>query len=697
MSRPVSHPAPRLALAAALSLGLLACGGGGSPAAPVADVQLASELTLTAAAGSVRAGGAPLALTAGLNGAGSVGWQLAAGSPGSLSAASGATVNYLPPAGGVLEPVQVSVTASSGKLSKTIVLSLLPAAEAPGLGLIAGSIASAFSLDGTGAAARFGAIRAMLPGANGDVYLFDAAASGSLRKVSAGGLVSTLSPGAPGGSTYVQDMAPSPDGGLYLLLTGADPADPGYLRKRAADGSFTTLAQLAAGDGATRLAANAAGQLYLADRQHIRRLAADGSLTVLAGSPTQAGNVDGAGADARFLGLQQMAVGKDGALYVIDDGAGLRRVAPDGTVSTVARSSDGEHADGAAGSGNLHRPFALALDADGNPRVLDLGLDGKVSLSVVRGGVISTLFRKSYPSNCAGQDSADILLRIGADGAMLVANDTSLARLGADGTRSVIAGLDDDSFTAVDGDAGQARYCGLALLAADQDGNVYSVERGRQGGGDQLVRKTTPAGSVSTLAKVSIGSASGIAVDAGGRVLVSLGQRVDGGVKGGALYQVEAGNKLTLIAGLPNLSSTPQQPVDGTGAAARFRDPVLNGVDAAGNLYLTDRGATSGHTTTTVYRKVTPQAVVSTIAALPADLGRAPDGYFYSASAENHAVYRYTSGGANQLLVAGTPYRAGLVLGALPARLDRPAGLVPTGPHSFALISGSALLRLVLP
>ncbi len=78
-----------------------------------------------------------------------------------------------------------------------------------------------------------------------------------------------------------------------------------------------------------------------------------------------AGEVDGAGDEARFHNPVSVALGPDGDLFVADfDNDKIRRVTPDGQVSTVAGTSS-----------KFQRPFGLAFDdlgrlfvqTDGNP------------------------------------------------------------------------------------------------------------------------------------------------------------------------------------------------------------------------------------------------------------------------------------------------------------------------------------------
>ncbi|HEY1151933.1 MAG TPA: hypothetical protein VGF27_25380, partial [Pseudoduganella sp.] len=115
-----------------LSLLLAACGGGGS----AGDTAPPAVLAVSAASSETLAGGKAIDLSASgvsLN----VSWQLTAGSPGSLSASSGATVRYLPPAT-LKENARVTVTAAAGASTQSLTLTVYPDPGAPGLYLLAG-------------------------------------------------------------------------------------------------------------------------------------------------------------------------------------------------------------------------------------------------------------------------------------------------------------------------------------------------------------------------------------------------------------------------------------------------------------------------------------------------------------------------------------------------------------------------------
>lgn len=102
------------------------------------------------------------------------------------------------------------------------------------------------------------------------------------------------------------------------------------------------------------------------------RRAPDGKVTTLAGSTY--GHADGKGSAARFSSIGGMAFGSDGSLYLAD-GASVRKVALDGTVTTLAndlnaRTSDDKPIALAGLYGNL---AGLAVDSGNNVYVADAG------------------------------------------------------------------------------------------------------------------------------------------------------------------------------------------------------------------------------------------------------------------------------------------------------------------------------------
>src|SRR5947199_21033 len=78
------------------------------------------------------------------------------------------------------------------------------------------------------------------------------------------------------------------------------------------------------------VAVDSAGNVYVADGS-IRKIMPDGSVTTLAGSAEAQGTVDGTGSAARFNGPHGVAVDNAGNVYVADTrNHTIRKMTPDG-------------------------------------------------------------------------------------------------------------------------------------------------------------------------------------------------------------------------------------------------------------------------------------------------------------------------------------------------------------------------------
>lgn len=691
----------RAAACTLLSATLLsACGGGGSstPAQPAQPAQAAAtELTLTSSGTSTTAGGAAVTLNAGLNGAGSVNWALAAGSPGALSATSGASVSYTPPASftGV---TAVTISATSGNLSKSIVLQLAP--SAPGLSLLAGTVTPGnANIDGRGTAARFSSIRALATDGSGAIYTSDTTQAGRavIRKISADGAVSTLNAdlSALPITASINALTPLADGSLYFsdvqqshLSSSVYKATTSF-RKLDASGKLSTLGVVDDGSMISwQLIAAPDGTLYVRDSTAVYLLGADGSRRLLAGASAAltTADVDGTGADARFYGIRQFRVAPNGNLYVLDY-FGLRQVSPAGVVTTLLTQA----ADSTAA-------FDLSLDQQGNPLLLSTAKAGKTNtISKFSNGTLSTLYTVGAADSADGQ-YLNLLLGM-ADGAVITTDGVSLRRAGTDGKTVVLAGVRSDTYDSMaDGQGAQARLVNPGLLAADRDGNIYAVENAGAVATPIMIRKITPAGAVSTYATSNLpGYISGMVMTPANTLVVSIRSGSD---FGGGLYQVGQGGGFTLIAG-GVFYGAPLQQLDGQGSAAVFGRPTLAGVDKDGNLYVSDQSQTYSDTYT--IRKVTPLGAVTTVASLPAGLNAAADGNVYQVNAAGtgapgNAIIRVAPDGTRTVL-AGVETGSSFtnLPGPLPALLYQVRGVAPLGGKVFAVAAGHGIYTLVLP
>ena len=92
------------------------------------------------------------------------------------------------------------------------------------------------------------------------------------------------------------------------------------------------------------------GTVYVADAgesNRIRKITPDGNVTTLAGGSE--GFADGPTTTAAFNTPSGLALGPDGSLFVADTGNNqIRKITPEGQVSTVAGSGTAGYADGPA-------------------------------------------------------------------------------------------------------------------------------------------------------------------------------------------------------------------------------------------------------------------------------------------------------------------------------------------------------------
>ena len=179
-------------------------------------------------------------------------------------------------------------------------------------------------------------------------------------------------------------------------------ADGNRIRRIGPDGVVSTFAGggagFAAGPAATAafdtpsaLAIDRLGNLVVADTGNnaIRKVAPDGSVSTLAGGG-EAGYLDGVGRAARFDGPVGVAVGRDGTVWVADTYHDrIRRIGRDGSVTTVAGSGTPAGLDGIGAAAAFDTPTAIAVSKDGVLFVADTGNDAIRRID--KDGSVSTL------------------------------------------------------------------------------------------------------------------------------------------------------------------------------------------------------------------------------------------------------------------------------------------------------------------
>ena len=160
-------------------------------------------------------------------------------------------------------------------------------------------------------------------------------------------------------------------------------------------------------------------------------------------------------------------------------------------------------------------------------------------------------------------------------------------------------------FGFADGTGGAARFNLPGGLALDAAGNVFVSDWD-----NFLIRRVTPAGVVTTLAGSPGAAGSTDGTGAAARLRNPNGLASDAA---GNLYVADWGNHtirrvtpagvVTTLAGTPGFAGS----ADGTGPAARFTNPTGVAVDSAGNVFVADQGNQT-------IRRITPAGVVTTLA-----------------------------------------------------------------------------------
>lgn len=225
----------------------------------------------------------------------------------------------------------------------------------------------------------------------GNLYISDS--TNRIRKVTPVGIISTIA--GNGSGAYAGDGGPATSASLFNPM-GLRFDNSGNLyvadwtnhriRKISPAGIITTVAGggAATGDGGVATSAYLAapsdvdfdslGNLYVADRDthRIRKVSPTGIITTVAGNGVASYSGDGGPAtNASMHWPWGIAVDPYGILYIADEGnQRIRKVSPDGTITTVAGYGDQAYYPaqngGLATAVSLQSPVGMNMDPHGN-------------------------------------------------------------------------------------------------------------------------------------------------------------------------------------------------------------------------------------------------------------------------------------------------------------------------------------------
>jgi hypothetical protein len=256
-------------------------------------------------------------------------------------------------------------------------------------------------------------------------------------------------------------------------------------------------------NGLEGVAVDGEGSIIIADTNNhrVRKLSPDGTVSTLAGSGRK-GFADGAGAAAQFNYPSGVAVDGVGSIIIADSGNNrVRKICPDGTVSTLAGSGSAGFADGAGAAAQFYSPVGVAVDGEGSFIIADNGNHRVRKISP--DGIVSTL---------AGSGPWGVA--VDGEGSIIITDQGNhrVRKLTPDGTVSTLAGSGRAGFA--DGAGAAAQFSGPWGVAVDGEGSIIIADNN-----NQRVRKITPDGTVSTLFAGSCGFRR-VAIDADGCVVV---------------------------------------------------------------------------------------------------------------------------------------------------------------------------------
>jgi sugar lactone lactonase YvrE len=296
-------------------------------------------------------------------------------------------------------------------------------------------------------------------------------------------------------------------GNLYVADSGNH-----RVRKVAPDGTITTFAGTGepgfGGDGgpAVRAQLNSPygvsvdrhGQVFVADQRNhrIRMVNLSGTITTIAGDGRKGFAGDGGPAVRAALDHPDATVSdNNGNLYIAEGGNHrVRKVDPDGKITTVAGTARGYSGDGGpAAKAKLNVPGSLAIDPQGNLFVGDLA--NHAVRKVSRSGTITTV-AGTGERGFNGDDIPAIRAQLNEPGGVAVCPDGSLLiaeggnfrvrRVDADGKITTVAGTGRSGHAGDGGPALQAEVSVLDILTVDDRGTVFVADYG-----NNRIRKLT--------------------------------------------------------------------------------------------------------------------------------------------------------------------------------------------------------------
>ena len=447
-------------------------------------------------------------------------------------------------------------------------------------------------------------------------------------------------------------------------------------------------------------------------------------VSTLAGRAGSLGFSDGRGDEARFgafpslsphlpwaLGL---AAAPDGSVVVADYyNDAIRRIAPDGTVTTIASGRGFQ--DGDAEGARFYHPRGVAVDGQGtiyvaderNHRIRTINPDGVVTTVAGTG-------EWAYVDGPA-EEAGFINPRgvaLGPLGDLYIIEETRIRRLSPAGQVSTFAGGESNGYR--DGWRENAEFFSLQAITVDDAGNVFVIDINDRGNDQEeytAIRLIDTSGTVHTVLRSeglnlggSLGYPAGIAPAGDGGVYIS-----NTGLH--QIVRVTRAGDLEAVAGTGEKGS-----LDGTRGEARFNLPGPLALSPDGLLFVADQATTvvravelardglpAGAVPLATYEGP-PRAVGVTVTAVPQSgtfysdgFALSPDGNLVAASQFLHDVRQLAPDGTVTIL-AGSGSGGFLDGPGEEAQFSNPSYVaVDADGNVYVLDTGNEAIRRITP
>jgi sugar lactone lactonase YvrE len=329
--------------------------------------------------------------------------------------------------------------------------------------------------------------------------------SGVVTTLAGNGTQAHVDGSAPGAAfIYPQGIALDGSGNLYVVdnnrirkITMTPTIGTSSLAGNGIAGNTNATGSFAQFNSPAGVAVDRAGNVYVADQgnDQVRKITSTGVVTILAG--TKGGFVDGTSTVARFNTPTGIAVDLSGNVFVADQiNHRIRKITSSGSVSTLAGNGIRGFADGQGLAAQFNYPVAVATDVSGNVYVADAN-NNRIR-KITPDGTVSTLAGSGLTGFTDGNAavakfSSPFALTVDASGNVYVADkrNNRIRKITSDGTVSTLAG---SVAGFADGIGTSALFSGPLGITCDASGNIYVADAG-----NNRIRKITPTGIVNTL------------------------------------------------------------------------------------------------------------------------------------------------------------------------------------------------------